>query len=70
MTGTTPVIRQLAENWSNTLIAFARTGNPNGAGLPEWPRYDTKNRLSLILDAKPRVEGRLDVKHRKLWGDE
>lgn len=67
--GNDPVVCRLAEQWSNTVIAFARTGDPNGAGLPEWPRYSAADRRCLILDDVPRVEGDLDVKHRKLWGD-
>jgi para-nitrobenzyl esterase len=31
-------------------IAFARTGSPNGPGLPEWPAYDLKNRATMVFD--------------------
>jgi len=62
-----PAVRKLAEKWSNTIIQFARTGDPNGAGLPEWPKYHAESRQSLILDSEPRLAGDLDEKDRKRW---
>jgi len=64
-----PVTRQLAEQWSNTVIAFARTGDPNGAGLPYWPAYTPEQRQVLILDSDSRIERDPDHKFRKRWGD-
>jgi para-nitrobenzyl esterase len=38
--------------WTN----FAKTGNPNGPGLAQWPVYDAKSRQVLRLDANPKAE--------------
>ena len=62
-----PLVRDLAQRWSDTIIAFARTGEPNGAGLPHWPRYGAESRQTLILDAKARVEKDIDRIQRELW---
>ena len=62
-----PVVRSLSQRWSDTVVAFARTGDPNGAGLPRWPRYDAASRQTLILDAEPRVERDANREERELW---
>ena len=38
-TGGVPTARALAAKMSGALVAFARTGNPNHAGIPKWPAY-------------------------------
>ena len=41
------------ENLSNLMmdswISFAKTGNPNHQGIPQWSPYDEKDRSTMIL---------------------
>jgi len=40
----------LARNTSRAWAAFARTGNPNHDGLPQWKPYDLKDRETMVFD--------------------
>lgn len=40
----------LADYWTN----FAKTGNPNGAGLPAWPAYTEANDVWMDLGVQPK----------------
>ena len=40
-----PEDRKLSEEMMGYWTNFAKTGDPNGAGLPEWPRFDKTNEL-------------------------
>lgn len=45
--------RALSNLMSDYWVNFARTGNPNAAGLPRWPRYDPKAPLLMRLSPDP-----------------
>ncbi|QMW04336.1 carboxylesterase/lipase family protein [Spirosoma foliorum] len=45
-----PVDQQLAESMSSYWVNFAKTGNPNGKNLPNWPAYKSTAENVLILD--------------------
>jgi para-nitrobenzyl esterase len=45
--------RIMLEFWSN----FAARGDPNGADLPSWPRYDAQDSPRIGLLAGGRTEG-------------
>lgn len=60
---------ELAAEWSATVAQFMRTGDPNGAGLPEWPRYASDDRRVLVLGDPVRVEVDPDEVQRKIWSE-
>ena len=40
---------QLSETMQQYWTNFAKSGNPNGAGLPNWPAFDAKSRAYMEL---------------------
>lgn len=49
-------LQRLADKVSGAWADFARTGNPNHAGLPHWPAYDPGTRATMVLNDECRVE--------------
>jgi para-nitrobenzyl esterase len=45
---------------------FARTGNPDGAGLP-WPRYTVERDQNVVLDVVPSIGDHLKAEECDFW---
>ncbi len=60
MTGGTKEAYALADKMSACWIAFAKNGNPNHAGIPNWPVYNKENTATFHFDNKCTVMPQMD----------
>jgi para-nitrobenzyl esterase len=44
---------KLSDMISSYWVNFAGSGDPNGAGLPEWPAFTENNQEAMVFDAEP-----------------
>jgi para-nitrobenzyl esterase len=47
-----PLDKEIENDFSSYWVNFAKTGNPNGANLPEWKSYNKQSGTILVVDDK------------------
>jgi para-nitrobenzyl esterase len=54
-TAPSPGAQAVADRMSESFIALARTGDPNNAKVPAWPKYELDRRATMVFDVDTRV---------------
>jgi para-nitrobenzyl esterase len=66
-TAAAPDARKLAARVAQTWIAFAQNGTPDNPAIPDWPRYTSEDRATMILDTTCCVVHDASRELRLLW---
>jgi para-nitrobenzyl esterase len=64
-TGGGPRPKALSTRMAGALLQFMKTGNPNGPGLPNWPKYSSVKGETMIFDDTCKAENDPDREARK-----
>jgi para-nitrobenzyl esterase len=56
MSGTGPEAQAIADQMSESWLAFARNGDPSNANVPAWPAYTAEQRNMMVFRTTPGVE--------------
>jgi para-nitrobenzyl esterase len=62
----TPQDQEVAKMMNTYWANFAKTGNPNGKGLPKWPVYNTQNEEILDIQPDGKLVGKPDPRKARL----
>lgn len=62
-----PALRELADGIRQAWTSFIATGKPDAPGLPFWPEYEASDRLTMLLDAPPKVASDPRSEQRQAW---
>ena len=58
--------KELARIMNSYWVNFAKTGNPNGNGLPQWPLYNKKEQQIIDIDIDGKIQGKPDPRKLRL----
>ncbi|HUZ75315.1 MAG TPA: carboxylesterase family protein [Stellaceae bacterium] len=61
--------RALSDTMSSYWVNFAASGDPNGAGLPHWPRFDERLPSVMHFGDETRVGALPDAARLAFWSD-
>jgi len=64
--GRTPEALALAKRMSAAWVSFARTGNPNHAGLPHWPAFTGEDNETMVFNTECAVRKNFEAEGRRL----
>jgi para-nitrobenzyl esterase len=65
--GNGPGVAVASKNMSSYWTSFARHGHPEVKGLPAWPRYDLKQRATMLINTQCQVAHDPDSPIRQFW---
>jgi len=65
--GNRTAMTRLSKAMQTAFVNFAKTGNPNHSGIPEWKPWTRANRDSLVFDAQTKAVTGLDDAIEKTW---
>jgi para-nitrobenzyl esterase len=67
--GDGPHPQRVADQMSETWLAFARNGRPDNATIPPWPAYRRCQRASMVFDVDSAVIDDIKAPLRRFWRD-